>query len=340
MGEKITRAKETYSAVERSAEVGRVRRYPGPFGWLLSFLDYLFVLRPMILIPVWLFLLLGYHFAAESVSLSYSPWLPSCHLLATFLAFTGLVGGIYIMNQIADRISDARNRKCFFVADGIISLGRAWVYIAILFLAALIVSVLFSWEFRAIIVLSIVLGFLYNLRPFHFKGRAFLDILSNAVGNGLLNFGIGWALVAPLTAGSGMYLHSIPYMLAVAGVFTNTTVADMEGDIVAGEKTTAIFMGRRWSGLLALCFMLASALTALFLRDWFCLGASGLSLPFFLLALVRNKTGWFMISYKITTLIFALVACLLFWWFLPVLTACILATKWYYRVRFNLKYPF
>lgn len=340
MGERITRAKETYSAAEKSAEAGRVRRYPGLFGGLLSFLDYLFVLRPMILIPVWLFLLLGYHFGAESVSLSYSPRLPSSRLLVTFLAFTGLVAGIYIMNQVADRVSDARNRKCFFVADGIISVGRAWVYIAILFLAALAVSVLFSWEYRAIIVLSIVLGFLYNLRPFHFKGRAFLDILSNAIGNGLLNFGIGWAVVAPLTAGVGMYLHAIPYMLAVAGVFTNTTVADMEGDIVAGEKTTAIFMGRRWSGLLALCFMLASALTALFLRDWFCLGASGLSLPFFLLALFNNKTRWFMVSYKVTTLIFALVACLLFFWFLPILIGCILVTKWYYRVRFNLKYPF
>lgn len=340
MAGRMTGAEETYKAVDSEREVGRARDYPGFAGKFLSALDYLFVLRPMILIPVWLFLLLGYHFGARSAGLSYSPFLPSLKLGATFLAFTGLVGGIYIMNQIADRVSDARNRKCFFIADGIISLRRAWLYIVLLYLAALAVSAFFGWEYRILIVASILLGYLYNMRPFHFKGRAFLDIASNAVGNGMLNFAIGWAAIAPLSVGEGAYIHAVPYMLAVAGVFTNTTVADMEGDLVAGERTTALFMGRRASGVLALLFMTASAIVAYMVSDWFCLSAVGLSLPLFAVALISDRVRWYMVSYKLTTFIFALAAGVLFWWFVPILIGSILLTKWYYRLRFNLKYPF
>ncbi len=340
MPERMTRVEETDQAIDDRREVGRVVSHTGFLGRLLPLLDYFFILRPMILIPVWLFLLLGYHFGAQSVGMSYSRWLPSLKLGVTFLAFTSLVGGIYIMNQIADRVSDAKNRKCFFIADGIISLRRAWIYIALLYGLALAVSYFFDWEYRMLMMLSILLGYLYNMRPFHFKGKAFLDIASNAVGNGLLNFGIGWAVVAPLRAGESMQIHAVAYMLAVAGVFTNTTVADMEGDLIAGEKTTALLIGRRMSGQLALSFMIASAVVAYVISDWYCLAAASLSLPLFAVALMSDEMKWYMMSCKLTTLFFALAAALLFFWFAPLLFGCILLTKWYYRKRFNLRYPF
>jgi 4-hydroxybenzoate polyprenyltransferase len=340
MPDNITRAEDTYQAVDNQREAGRAVNHTGFPGKFLLILDYIFVLRPMILIPVWIFLLLGYHFGSQAAGTNYSRWFPSAGLAGTFLIFTGLAGGIYIMNQIADRISDARNRKCFFITDGIIPLRVAWIYISLLFLVALAGSTFFNWQYRVLMLISILLGYMYNMRPFHFKGRAFWDVAANAIGVGLLSFGIGWTAVTALSSGEGMHIRAIAYTLAVAGVSANTIVADMEGDQSAGEKTTALLIGRKKCGALALFLMIASVAAAFAVSDWHCFAASGLSLPLFVVALISDRVKWYMTSYKLATLIFALVTALLFFWFAPLVFICIGLTKWYYSKRFNLRYPF
>jgi len=302
-------------------------------------LDYFFLLRPMILLPVWLFLLLGHYHALDGLGV-YS-WtaqlLPDLDLIVVFIAYTLLVGGIYVNNQINDAETDRRNRKLFLLCDGYISLKKAWVYQGVLQLLALVSAIYFGrLEYLGIILLSIILGFLYNTPPFKLKGKPVLDILANGFGNGLLNVAVGYVVVWQLTG--SFWLVSLPYILAVGAVFTNTTTADVKGDTATGERTTAVVFGQKAALWIALALMLASGVTAFFFQVWPALAGAVVSLPLFALAL-SGKKKWIKLSYMGATALYTLIAAGLFAWFLPFVVLVVLLTRYYYRKKFGMKYP-
>ncbi len=302
-------------------------------------LDYFFLLRPMILIPVWLFLLLGHYHALDLIG-AYR-WLdqlyPAPDLAVAFVAFTLLVGGIYVNNQLHDYETDRRNRKLYLICDGYISLKRAWVYQGVVQGLAL-ASCLWFWNagYLWVILASILLGFLYNTPPFKLKGRPVLDILANGLGNGFLNVAVGFVIVLPLTWGFSEIC--LPYILAVGAVFANTTAVDTEGDAEAGERTSSVVFGVRAVAWVALGLMAGCVALAAVWGVWPALIAGGVSLPFFIPALT-GKRRWLKLSYTAATGIFALAAAALFPWFLPFLILVVALTRYYYRRKFGLKYP-
>ncbi|MFQ6003827.1 MAG: hypothetical protein ACE5KJ_08780, partial [Candidatus Zixiibacteriota bacterium] len=85
---------------------------------MIKYLDYLFVIRPVLMPPVWTILLLGHH---RSAALSGQSNLPGLILLLV----TFLVGAVYLLNQIYDVESDRINKKLFFLAEGYISKKNA-----------------------------------------------------------------------------------------------------------------------------------------------------------------------------------------------------------------------
>ena len=91
----------------------------------LALLDYVFLLRPVILVPGWVFLLLGYHSGRAWVGEPASPWYPPGRLLLSLVIFTAIMGAIYILNQICDREADRLNRKLFLISEGRISPAAA-----------------------------------------------------------------------------------------------------------------------------------------------------------------------------------------------------------------------
>ncbi len=74
--------------------------------------DYVFLLRPMILIPVWTFFLLGAWHGSKAAG---SP-LPAPALLFGLAIFSCVVGAAYIVNQISDRSTDRETGKLFLVS--------------------------------------------------------------------------------------------------------------------------------------------------------------------------------------------------------------------------------
>jgi 4-hydroxybenzoate polyprenyltransferase len=302
-------------------------------------LDYFFLLRPMILIPVWLFLLLGHYHALAAIGAYRWPdqLLPDLDLVIVFVAFTILVGGIYVNNQIHDRETDRRNRKLYLICDGYVSLKKAWLYQGAVQGLALASCLWFRDSgYLWVIVASILLGFLYNTPPFKLKGRPVLDVLANGLGNGLLNVAVGYVVVLPLTW--GFLKFSLPYVLAVGAVFANTTCMDTRGDAESGERTTAVVFGVRATTWIALGLMAGCVALAAVWRVWPALIAGGVSLPLFIPALT-GKRRWLKLSYKGVTGIFALGASALFPWFLVFLVLILLLTRYYYRRKFGIRYP-
>jgi len=300
-------------------------------------LDYVFLLRPMILIPVWTFFLLGAHHGAAASGTE----IDAPRLLAGLCSFTALLGAIYIVNQIADRDADLAANKLFLLSKGIVPVRAAWIEAAALAVAAfgvafLFLPALFSWVLAA----SLALGAAYSLEPVRLKRRPVLDTLANAVGNGVLNTLAGWIAAG---APPGGWPALAPYPLAVASVHLATTLADAPADAGMGFRTSGAALGVS-RGLFVSTALMGGAVVAAYLAaNVPALAASILSLPFFLIP-VRSvtspaKAGDALIPAKAATLLFSIAAGFLFPLYIPFLAAAIFLTRLYYRRRFGIDYP-
>ncbi|RKZ26370.1 hypothetical protein DRQ20_03110 [bacterium] len=290
------------------------------------FWDYIFLIRPTLLVPVWTFFLIGYARGGGEG-----------RFFLSIFAYSLLMGGVYILNQIVDRETDRINKKLFLLSEGIIPLKHAWCEMIVLFVASLTLSFLFPVPYRIFFFISFIFGILYSAPPARFKGRPLLDLFSNAFGYGVLNFGIGY-----LTSGEftwKIFLYSLPYFFAVGGVFINTTIPDIPGDREAGEITTGVWLGEKKCLFLSTIFIFISLVLSIILKDILCLIAASVSLPLFLYALLRPSRKSVLISIRIGAPILTLAVCFLYPLFFPVLLLLYLSMRIYYKKRFNYDYP-
>jgi 4-hydroxybenzoate polyprenyltransferase len=297
---------------------------------MLKYLDYLFVIRPVLMPPVWTILLLGH---ARSSQISGESNLPGLAvLLVTFL-----VGGVYVLNQIFDIESDRLNQKLFFLARGYISRKSAIVETILLNLLSIIPAFLISLQLGLLFLLGMTFGFLYSAPPFSLKNRPFGGLILNALAHGNLAFLIGW--IMNRSASLQSLLFSLPYMLAVAAIYLNTTIPDAEGDRKAGKTTLAVRWGKENTVVLACCLVVVATVLSLLVRDIPFLLASSLSLPFFVYSALSKKERHIILATKISILLLSIAAGIFYPWYFAVLIVGFLGTRLYYRARFSLDYP-
>jgi len=304
----------------------------------MKLLDYFFLLRPIVMIPIWFFFLIGlWHAGYELNPSPLGRWIPHSRELAALIIYSMIGGGIYIINQIYDLETDRANHKLFLLSDGYISLRAAWIYWVVLNLIGLAAAFLFSSVFFWCAVSSVLLGILYSARPFHFKGRPLLDMLSNAVGNGWLNTLAGY-LVWKSYPGNFTFIM-LPYMAATASVYLATTIADIPGDRLAGDRTTGVWLGIRTTGLIAVVLLGFSILISSRQHNWLALIPAVISFPFFIRAAYRLNVSDFLRAARICTTLMAIGIGLIFPWFILFLGVILLLSRWYYFHRFGLIYP-
>lgn len=290
------------------------------------------LLRPTLLLPVWALLFWGYALATPG------PWVriffPSPFWLG-LVSYSLLLGGAYILNQIVDRDTDRINRKLFLLADGIIPLSWAWG----MFWGTTLLSFVLGWflpvHYRLLWGISWGMGMLYSLPPFRLKARPFWDLVSNALGYGLINVLVGWSLARPLSLES--VFEALPFVFAVGAVFLNTTLPDIPGDRDAGLTTTGVFLGPRKTAWLGFLWMWLAVLTAAWRGNLLVMGAAGLSLgPF---AAAGFDLRFDRISYRVAGGIFGLVTGLRFPLYLGMGLITLVLLRIYYQRRFGLAYP-
>ncbi len=314
---------------------GNPPHLPPPGG--ANALDYLFLLRPMILIPVWTFFLLG---ARHGYSLSDDR--PDTFAIITgMVSFSALLGAVYVINQISDRRTDLAGNKLFLISHSIVSLRSAWIESILLAVFSLATAYfLTNTLFFIIAAASLVLGLLYSIEPVRLKKRAVFDIAANAVGSGVLNTLVGWTSAGAPVRG---YMVLLPYPLAVASVHMVTALADIEADNSAGLRTSGVLAGRTAGLWTAAGLMTAALVSAILTGNRPAFYATLFSLPLFLVAALSGKkilaADRILLPARIATLVFALTAGFFFPLFVPFLAAIILMTRMYYRRRFGVNYP-
>ena len=321
---------------------------------LLRWFDHIAILRPLLLIPAWTMLLLGYFngLSEKSVAVRSLPsignmpiiWRPDSRILMTLLLYSLLMGAVYILNQISDSRTDEINGKLHLVAQGYMKENTLRIQAGVLLLISVTIAFLqFSRIYAYLILLSIALGVMYSVPPIRLKGKPILDLLANACGFGLVAFAVGWT--SSFTFSTDIALKCLPYVICISAAFINTTIPDMKGDRQNGDITTGILLGIRKSCILSTVLVGIVPLISLLLGDFICLTASVLSLPFFVYMTISNwderspDLSAITLATKVSLMLLSLLVAVFIPLYFILLVITVLLTKAYYQMRFGISYP-
>ena len=301
---------------------------------MLKWFDWIFLARPIVLIPSWAFLLAGY---LRSCEIAGDPSPPIAPLLPSFLLWTLLLSGAYVVNQIFDRETDKENGKLFLIAEGHVSTRSAWIEALVLGAASFAGAAIFLPAALPWLAAAALLGFLYSAGPARLKGRPVADLLSNAVGYGGVAFLFGFSVGG--SSPSAEWPRAIPYVLLVGAVFLHTALVDQEGDRKAGLRTSAILLGERGTSVTAVLLLVAACGVGAYLREPYASLAALGAFPFFLWGVVSPGLKGSTLGYQWGSLLFVLLLIIQEPWFGLFIVLLVFFTRMYYRFRFHLVYP-
>jgi 4-hydroxybenzoate polyprenyltransferase len=320
----------------------------------MKLLDHIFLMRPVLLAPVWTILLLGFYHGSLYQGMHVGPFgFNLLRVLPVFILMTATAGGIYIINQIYDRESDRLNRKLFLIPEGHIKTGTAWRQATVLYVIAAAGAFFISKHIMAILMLSILLGFVYSTPPLSLKNRPWASLFSNILGHGIIVFAAGWFAVSGNQADSLLPMLNtvLPYSLAIGITFLCTTIPDMEGDRIAGKITFSVRYGKRKTALvIAVMFLVMMIFTiaaikkpsggcTLWHRIPLLLYAEILALPFFIIMVLNPSQRNINFAVKIPVFTLSIIVAVFFWWYFVLIFLVYLTSRLYYQKRFGLDYP-
>jgi 4-hydroxybenzoate polyprenyltransferase len=292
--------------------------------------DYLFILRPMLHLPVWTILILGYY--SQGIDLDRGR-----HLFWAMLIGTGLFGAVFLINQIYDIESDRVNNKLHLLPRGYIKVPVAWGMTIGLNLLSLAGAFCLSIPIGIVALLIIILGVIYSAPPLILKDRAWPAIVANGLGHGTLVYLLGY-----YTGGgdliTGIY-KSLPYFFAVAAVYIGTTLPDIEGDRSTGKLTVGVRYGQNATIYIIIITYTMALISGFLLKDRLFLYAALSAGPFYLWALISRSIKTVVLAVKVSIITLTLAAVYCEPLYLLFLVILILATRAYYKTRFDMIYP-
>ena len=300
----------------------------------MKLLDFIFAARPLLHLPIWsVFLIcLHYHHQLAGDVFSYEDFI----ILA---GMSLLVSGAYYLNQIYDYESDKINDKLGFLQSDKLTFKQLWIGYFVITLIPIVISYFISILILMIFIQFFVLGFLYSSKPFQFKNRPILGLLTNA-------YSFGW--LVPFTVMPEINIHNAGllgwdnpfyFFLAVAAVHIMTTIPDRDGDLKTGKKTIAVIISPALAKLLALLLLMISIVVAY--QSGFLL-LSGLSLVsslVVLLSCVNTSDRLSLLATKLPILLLTLLAGYFYYYYFVFIVVLLIATRIYYKKRFGIIYP-
>jgi 4-hydroxybenzoate polyprenyltransferase len=304
------------------------------------FIDYIFLLRPSIQAALWTFLFAGsYLFIGRTKAILPFSYEFTLNMEIGLIAYTLIMGSVYVLNQISDIDTDTINKKLFLLSEGIISKKNAYIFSAFCVVAGfsiIIFSGRFSVNSLLLYIVSYIMGILYTVKPFEFKRRPFIDLILNGIGYGMIAPLIGFELAGGKVDARAV-IQTIPYILSMSAIFINTTLMDYKGDKEVGAVTTGVFLGMKKSLFLSALLMLVSCLSGLLLKDYIIGICACYSFFFFIYALVNTNKRNLDWSVKFTSPVMTLLLGILFPGFLLLSFIVLSMIFIYYKYRFNLK---
>ncbi|MFH1700287.1 MAG: UbiA family prenyltransferase [Candidatus Zixiibacteriota bacterium] len=299
---------------------------------VVKILDFIFMSRPMLLIPVWTVYL---HYLSDCTVSGYGNASINLQFIWQLIVLGLVFAGTYIINQIFDIESDRANNKLFFLPGGIISIEAAWIYYGLLTAAGLGFAYFISRHTFYVALYIVILGIMYSAPRIRLKDNLFGGLLANAVAYGfLIPFMIGLFCAGRLPA-----LSSIPYFLAIATGYILTTLPDYEGDVISNKLTVAVVLGERGALILALLSALATGVISYLISNYEMTIVAGITSLLVAILLFRQNKSLLLFTCKFPILLLTLLAGAHYPFYLAFLLLTITLTRFYYKKRFDIIYP-
>jgi len=310
----------------------------------LRVLDILFLARPAVLISVWGFSIFGYWCGCRlSNTFEISILLGKKHIAAFggMALFSLSVGAVFVFNQIADLDVDAKNEGFPLLVRSGIDRRTAALYALILSCIAIFIPLVMGDSTLALFSFaSIVLGILYSFKPAYLSGRPFTDFLANAVGYGVIAFGVGWYLSPEKDILAKAFTRAaLPYFLLMCGGSISSTLPDVSGDRAGGKRTTAVVLGIIPAHCLTIVLIIAGGMLAFLDRDLLALIIAVEFLVVDILYFIVRSRKLMEATYKVTGGIAMALAGAIYPLLIPAGLAVFIGTWLYFRFRFGISYP-
>jgi 4-hydroxybenzoate polyprenyltransferase len=293
--------------------------------------DRFFLLRPLVIVPAITFFLLGYGEAGAKHTSGHGM------LYLAVFSYAILMGSVYVVNQVTDVDSDRANDKLFLLPSGIIKKNEAVVLAVFLALLSMAAAFRIKGTTPLFFALSLAMGIAYSVPPLALKRLFPLDVISNALGYGVVAYATGWSVLS--SPGLSDLINALPFALCVGGVFVLTALADREGDERSGFKSTGVLLSLRQGVWLALLLVVLALVLALLVGNRMATIGSILSLPFFMYAALKVGSQSAKIAYRCSSTVFVLMVGVIRPLFLVVVLLLLGLSRVYYSKRFSLGYP-
>lgn len=307
---------------------------------LLRIGDFIFVTRPLILIPVWSFYILGSRAGEQSLARGDAG---AGYDVAGFVCLTAIMITAYLINQVFDQDTDRRNNKGHFLTRGILGVRTVVAMALVSFAVASVTYQDTAPAQRLPLVAALVLSLVYSLPPIRLCARPFLDLAANAAGYGGIAFASGFLAHDP--SGSAAAVRALPWVFLVGATFLHTTILDRGGDAATGKITTAVATGERPASVIALVLALSGPAAAWLEGSTVAIALTLASLPLFAAGAAAHLLGWNsrarVSSYVVqaATLFVAVAAAAAEPRYLALVVPIVAVSRPYYRARFGVGYP-
>jgi len=217
--------------------------------------------------------------------------------LAAFLLFVVvgplLTGSTFLLNNLVDRVADQGNpRKSFSLLVQRRIGTRTVTFLYILLVGAALalagatghlIAQRRSWEPLLLVGAFVTLSMAYSYPTTGLKHHGGADLVTNAMGFGLIMPLVGWSLAEPMVEFPLLYLAAI--VLTLGALYAPTTVADFAADRVVATHSLAVRFGIPRALKLGFVLLVAGDL---------CLVASGLFELYPWTHELLLATGWFL----------------------------------------------
>ena len=303
---------------------------------LVKYLDLLFILRPSLFFPVWIMIASGM-ITSSMQNDRFRIWINEFNL-NTFLVFLGVTiicGATFIINQMQDIVSDQENDKLVLFKEKMTQSTADRFYKILMIVSIIILIPTGVINIVLGLLLFLIWGVLYNLKPFEFKQTPILGAIINLMA-GLILFLIGWSLNVDINFQA--LILAAPYLLCFTAVSVLTAIPDMRGDKKINKNTIPVLYGERITIFFAAVFVLIAFGLGYQNDDPIISTASLVSLPFYVFNVFSLKLNNILrtIRFSIFNLGFFLMS--VYPYLFLAFFVNFYLVKYYYWHRFDLHY--
>lgn len=245
------------------------------------------LVRPFTLIAPFIAVLFGVIFQLAYYNELYLFWDKIGVIIFSAFALAGAQAVGQIINQIEDVDIDRVNGKDYRpIASGKVSIDQAQIVAWAISVFSILVAFSINMIYGIFITIFLLFGIFYNIEPFRFKKRLWINTTSLAISRGLLPLPAAWSIFGNAGDAVPWLIGSIMAFWVLAWQNTKD-INDIEGDKKYGVITPAAYHGiKKLSYIIAILSFFSFFLLIIYIK------ANLLSKEMASLFLLLLPTGW------------------------------------------------